>query len=157
MTRSATIGRQAKGEYMRGFGRILVALGLCTALTACSRDNFDAVAKKEDLMIAAGFRFLPANTPERQAFFRQLPPHRFLKEIKGDRLIYIYPDPTVCVCLYIGNEKAYSAYRRMMFERNLADERATTAQALDDFSWNWAPWASGFPYGWPYTDSIYLY
>jgi hypothetical protein len=142
---------------MRRFGRMLAILTVCVAAASCSQDNFSAVAKKEDMMIAAGFRFLPANTPERQAFFRQLPPHRFLKEIKGDRLIYIYPDPTVCVCLYVGNEKAYSAYRRMMFEKNVTDEQAMTAQALDDFRWNWQTWSTGFPYGWPYSDPIYQY
>jgi hypothetical protein len=146
-----------KGEIMRGFARILAVVALSLLAASCTKDNFSAVAKKEDMMIAAGFRFLPANTPERQAFFRQLPPHRFLKEIKGDKLIYIYPDPKVCVCLYVGNEKAYSAYRKMMFDRNLADEQAMTAQALNDFSWNWTAWADGFPYGWPYTDSIYNY
>ncbi len=150
-------GASIKGESMRGFTRILAGLVLCLAATACSQDNFSAVAKKEDMMIAAGFRFLPANTPERQAFFKQLPPHRFLKEIKGDKLIYVYPDPTVCVCLYVGNEKAYSAYRRMMYDKNLADEQRLTAQTLDNVSWNWGPWGTGFPYGWPYTDSIYLY
>ena len=142
---------------MRDFGRIAAALTLCSAAAACSQDNFSAVAKKEDMMIAAGFRFIPANTPERQAFFRQLPPHRFLKEIKGDKLIYVYPDPTVCVCLYVGNAKAYATYRRMMFDKNLADEQALTAQSLNDFRWSWTPWTAGFPYGTPYSDPIYTY
>jgi hypothetical protein len=141
---------------MRVFGWMAVALAGLLALTGCNKDGFDAVAKKEDMMIAAGFKFLPANTPERQAMFRQLPPHKFLKEIKGDKLIYIYPDPTVCVCLYMGNSKAYSAYRKMMFDKNLADEQSMTAQTLDDFSWNWGPWGPG-PLGWPYYDSIYNY
>jgi len=136
------------------FGRAIVALALCLGLASCNEDGFQAVAKKEDMMIAAGFKFLPANTPERQAMFRSLPPHKFLKEIKGDKLVYIYPDPTVCVCLYVGNQKSYSAYRKMMFDKNLADEQSMTAASLDDMSWNWGAWG---PYGWPYTDSIYYY
>jgi len=141
---------------MLRFGWTITVLGLCLGLAGCNTDGYSSVANKEDMMLAAGFRFLPANTPERQAMFRRLPPHRFLKEIKGDKLIYIYPDPTVCVCLYMGNAKAYSAYRNMMFQKNLADEQAMTAQTMDDFSWNWGPWGPG-PLGWPYYDSIYNY
>ena len=24
-------------------------------------------------------------------------------------------------------------------------------------SWDWGPWGYGYPYGWPYVDSIYNY
>jgi hypothetical protein len=69
----------------------------------------------------------------------------------------MYPDPTVCVCLYVGNAKAYSAYRKMMFERQLADEQQLTAGELNNFSWSWQTWSDGFPIGWPYTDPFYSF
>ena len=141
---------------MRAFGMAITALGLCLTVAGC-QDGSQAVMKKEDIMIASGFRFVPANTAERRAMFRQLPPHKFLKEIKGDKLIYIYPDPTICVCLYVGNSKAYSTYRKAMFDKQLADEQQQTASALNDFAWDWGPWGAGYPVGWPYTDSIYNY
>ena len=140
---------------MKRIATIVALLGTGFVAAGCQTTK-SQIASKEDVMTAAGFKFLPANTPERQMQFRQLPPHKFLKEIKGDKLIYIYPDPTVCVCLYMGNSKAYSAYRKMMFDKNLADEQSMTAQTLDDFSWNWGPWGPG-PLGWPYYDSIYNY
>lgn len=138
---------------MRVLGRVVTLLAVGLAIAGC-KEGFQTVANKEDMMIAAGFRFLPANTPERQAMFRALPPHKFLKEIKGDKLIYVYPDPTVCVCLYVGNSKAYSAYRKMMFDKNLADEQSMTAQTWDNAAWDWGAWG---PFGWPYNDSIYYY
>jgi len=138
---------------MRVLGRVVTLLAIGLAMVGC-KEGFQTVANKEDMMIAAGFKFLPANTAERQAMFRQLPPHKFLKEIKGNKLVYIYPDPTVCVCLYVGNQKAYGAYRKMMFDKNLADEQSMTAQTLDSANWDWGPWG---PFGWPYNDSIYYY
>ena len=40
----------------------------------------------------------------------------------------------------------------------IADEQVTTA---NDYyymnNWDWSPWAYGYPYGWPYVDSIYNY
>ncbi|SKA34761.1 hypothetical protein SAMN02745126_05537 [Enhydrobacter aerosaccus] len=129
--------------------RVLSAVGLVVALGAC--DHRANVANKEDMMVASGFRFVPVNTPERLALFQQLPPHKFLKQIKGDKIIYIYPDPTVCGCLYVGNAQAYTNYRKAVFDKRLADEQAMAAQDLDNASWNWYPWG-------PYVvDPVFYY
>ncbi|MBS0520045.1 MAG: hypothetical protein JSR90_15230 [Proteobacteria bacterium] len=132
----------------RAFG-ILAALALATGLAACNPKA--QVAQKEDLLVASGFRFVPVNTPERQAMFKQLPPHKFLKQIKGDKIVYIYPDPTVCGCLYVGNAQAYTNYRKAVFDKRLADEQAMTASDLEAASWNWNPWG-------PYVvDPVFYY
>ena len=100
-------------------------------------------------MTAAGFKFLPANTPERQMQFRQLPPHKFSRQIRDGRVFYVYPDPTVCVCLYVGDQNAYATYRKNMFDKQLADEQQMTAQDMEMYSFDWGPWG-GWPYGWYY-------
>ena len=144
------------GDAMRRFGWILATSALCLAVAGCT-DPSQKVMNKEDLMIASGFKFVPANTPERQAAFRQLAPHKFVRQVKGDKVIYVYPDPTICVCLYVGGPKAYAAYRARVFDKQIADEQQMTADTYSMASWDWSPWAYGYPYGWPYVDSIYNY
>ena len=144
------------GDAMRRFGWTMAASVLCLAATGCT-DPSQKVMSKEDMMVASGFKFVPANTPERQAAFRQLTPHKFVRQVRGDKVIYVYPDPTICVCLYVGGPKAYAAYRARVFDKQIADEQQMTADTYSMASWDWSPWAYGYPYGWPYVDSIYNY
>ena len=101
-------------------------------------------------MTAAGFKFVPANTPQRQVQFKQLPPHKFSRQIKDGRVFYVYPDPTVCVCLYVGDQNAYATYRKNVFQQNLADEQQMTAETMEMNDWDWGPWG-GYPRGWFYA------
>jgi hypothetical protein len=140
------------------FGPILAALGLCLAVVACSGDNSRGIMNREDMLAASGFKFVPANTPERQAAFSKLPPHKFVREVRGDKVLYVYADPTICVCLYVGGQKAFGAYRARVFDQRIADEQVTVANDLYYMNgWNWGVWSAGYPVGWPYIDSIYNY
>ena len=133
---------------MKKIATIVALIGASAAIAGCQTTS-NQIASKEDVMTAAGFKFLPANTPERQMQFRQLPPHKFSRQIRDGRVFYVYPDPTVCVCLYIGDQNAYATYRKNMFDKQLADEQQMTAQEMDMYSFDWGPWG-GWPYGWYY-------
>jgi hypothetical protein len=149
---------------MRQLGTVLAALGLCLAVTACG-DGSQRVMNKEDMLAASGFKFVPANTPERQAAFQKLPPHQFVREFKDGKPLYVYADPTICVCIYVGGQKAYGTYQARRLDKKLADEQAQTA-AANSFAasdmymagWNWGVWGAGYPMGWPYSDpAFYMY
>ena len=66
-----------------------------------------SVREKEDMLAAAGFRLRPADTPQRVAALTALPPHRFVRRTVDGRVTYLYADPTVCRCLYVGGQEAY--------------------------------------------------
>lgn len=112
------------------------------ALTACVTPQA-VVSQKEDRLAAAGFIVRPANTPARQAMLSRLPPHRFVQRTHGDTISYVYADPLVCDCLYVGSQGAYAQYRRHMQEQRLADEQEMTAQLYSDPNWNWDAWGPG--------------
>src|SRR5277367_2523917 len=90
---------------------ILILLALGSGVGGCTSQS-DRVAEKEDLLAAAGFSVLPASNPTRQQEIAGLPAHRFLSQIKGENVIYLYADPLVCNCLYIGGQAAYDRYRQ---------------------------------------------
>lgn len=82
------------------------------------------------MLTAAGFKVLPVNTPQRLASFKQLPPHQFSRQIRDGQVFYVYSDPTVCGCLYVGDQAAYGTYRKYAFEKQLANEQAMTANEI---------------------------
>lgn len=56
----------------------------------------------KDQLVAAGFVIKPANTLERQVMLARLPAHKFVIRQNGDTIHYVYADPLVCDCLYLG-------------------------------------------------------
>ncbi len=128
-------------------GLAAACLSLPLLLGACATVQ-QQVATKENRLSAAGFVSHPADTPQRQAMLQHLPADHFVKrDVKG-RYVYVYADPLVCGCLYVGSEQAYDTYREQMFQQHLADERQLTAQINSDPGWGFdgwgGPWGPGF-------------
>ncbi|HEX4709548.1 hypothetical protein [Phenylobacterium sp.] len=116
------------------------------ALAAC-QTTAERVSSKEDTLAAAGFTMLPANTPERQAQLSKLPPNKFVPRTTGDTTQYVYADPVVCNCLYIGDQKAYGAFRQDVLDKKIANEQEMAAMTYEDGwdwgGWDWGPWGGG--------------
>jgi hypothetical protein len=141
-------GRLARGARAIG----IAGLSLALALFAGCETAQQRVQEHEDQLAAAGFLVKPANTPERQQMLARLPPHQFVQRVHGDSVNYVYADPLVCNCLYVGSQQAYNQYKRDRQQRQLADEQLMTAQTYQDASWNWGAWGPwnpgyGFWYG----------
>jgi hypothetical protein len=124
---------------MPGIRSTLVLLVMCTAVPACT----NSVQNKEDLLAAAGFTLVPVNSPQRQASLATLPPHKFVHQIRNNTVIFTYADPTICDCLYVGNQAAYDRYRQDVFVKHIADEQQMTAQMNE---MDWGPWGPGWYY-----------
>ena len=68
----------------------------------------------EPMLAAAGFRMLPADTPERQKQLASLLPMQVLYYVgKTGKLHYYMADPSYCKCMYIGSEENYQQYEKM--------------------------------------------
>ena len=102
----------------------ILAAGLF-ALAGCSTAAM--VAHKEDDLAAAGFIQRPANTAERQAMLGRLPAHQFVRRVRGDKVNYVYADPTNCDCLYVGDQRAYGRYQRHRQREDIASQNALAA------------------------------
>jgi hypothetical protein len=125
----------------------LIGVAAALALGACTSQ----VVQKEDMLAAAGFSYRPATTPQTAASLKALPPHRFVPQTRNGQTVWIYADPTICGCLYAGNDAAYQRYKQEVFQKQLADEQAQAAAANEQaamdrsavmFQWEvWGPWA----------------
>jgi hypothetical protein len=45
---------------------------------------------------------------------KSLPPHQFVTRTINGGTRYLYADPTICGCIYVGDQKAYDQYRQKM-------------------------------------------
>lgn len=127
-----------------------MALGLGLGALAACQTQSQLVAQHEDNLAAAGFLVRPANTAERQAMLKKLPANHFVRRTRGGSTHYVYADPVVCGCLYVGSQQAYDQYKRDQQQRHLADEQQMTAETYSDAAWNWNSWGpfdGGFGYG----------
>jgi len=119
---------------------VLMFALLFPLLTACKTA---AIEQREDNLAAAGFVLKPADTPERIAMLKRLPPNRFVTRANGNTVHYVYADPLVCGCLYVGTQQAYDQYKRDRMEQRIADEQQMAADTYSDAAWNWGAWGPG--------------
>ena len=120
-------------------GTVCIGLLLLSSFASSTQ----RIATKEDHLAAAGFAFRLADNPQRQAMLNKLPSHRFVRRIHDGQTFYVYADPTVCDCLYVGDQKAFSAYQLYRQQKALADEEQETATDYQDATWDWGGWAMG--------------
>ncbi|MCW3476098.1 hypothetical protein [Limobrevibacterium gyesilva] len=99
---------------------IFVAGGLALLVCACTRAQ---VADKENLMAMAGFRPIPATSPEGLTALNALPPHEFSVRVQDGRQVYLFADPLVCKCVYSGSTQQYAAYLGLLAEERLRAEQ----------------------------------
>ncbi|MBI4228605.1 MAG: hypothetical protein HY693_02660 [Deltaproteobacteria bacterium] len=101
------------------------------------------------MLAAAGFKTLPADTPEKEEMLNSLQPLKLQYRVKDGNLLYVYADPYNCKCVYTGDQAAYDRYARLAQEAAVAEEEQQAAlmneeAAMEMNSWDWL----GGPWGW---------
>ena len=103
----------------------------------CSAPGTRRTRSLEQTLAAAGFRTLPADTPDRMARLTSVPAREFHTVRRDGKRYYVFPDPTGCRCAYVGDEAAYRRLDELNAEREVEDsERAmkrtdSNAPAID--------------------------
>src|ERR1700761_7019934 len=96
----------------------LMALGLMACAPAPERESIN----KEDMLSAAGFKKRPIKTEAQLADFRSMPAHMIRPTSYKGKTVYVYADPTICGCLYMGSTTAYNTYIRGAMARSMQQE-----------------------------------
>jgi hypothetical protein len=123
---------------MKTFKALLTTAALIALAIGCSTTK-----ERENMLSAAGFKMVPANTPERQAHLKSLPADKITPVQRQGITYYTFPDPKNNV-LYVGQEQQYQKYRQLRYQKQLADEQLETAQ-MNEYDWGaWGPWGPGW-------------
>jgi hypothetical protein len=122
---------------VKPFGRIVVVAGLCIAATACASN----AKLKEDMLSASGFKATPPKTQAQIASFNSLRPHKLTKVTHKGNTVWIYSDPPVCGCLYIGDQKAHDVYVQKLAQQTTSDMNALTGPD-NPTNMDFSPWVA---------------
>ena len=121
---------------MKLFKSIVVVSALCVAAAGCQTNT----KFKEDMLSSSGFKATPPSTPALMASMKSLPPHKLTRTTYKGKTVWVYPDPTICGCLYVGGQVAHDTYVQKQRQRNQLDEATVTVPA-EALGWDFAPWA----------------
>jgi uncharacterized protein YdbL (DUF1318 family) len=113
--------------------------------SGCAAMRKSEVETQEQLLSAAGFQMKLADSPQRLAHLQELTPQKLVPHTKDGKLYYVYADPEVCKCLFVGNEPAYQKYQQLAIQQKVAQERLNAAAMNENAAMNWGMWG---PFWW---------
>lgn len=123
-------------------------LGFSLLLTGCSTISHDikesSTRASEEQLRASGFKIMIADNQERQEMLNGLPPETITRIPRPDNTYYIYPDPDVCMCLYVGRETEFQNLQQLRASAQQS-RQATVAHEVDENQR--AGWSPAGPWG----------
>lgn len=127
---------------------------LPSLLLGCVSIERSAPRGMETELSLAGFKVMAADTAEKQKMLHTLPPRAITRIVRPDNTYYIYADPDLCACLYVGREAEYDHFTRLGAERQLSDQQLAANEVEQGAAAGWSPsgpwglWGwGGAPYG----------
>jgi hypothetical protein len=126
MRRSATMRRT-----------VFLAMILLT-VTGCATIRAGETRSTEQTLAATGFPMKAPGTPEKVANLRAFTPKKMTVQRRGAEPYYVYADPDLCNCIYMGTEVQYQKYLGRLMRKELADAQAEASMdwGLSDL-WPW--------------------
>jgi hypothetical protein len=64
-----------------------------------------------NLFTASGFVVRYADTPAKWEHLKRFPPDKLVTRTRNGKKYYVYADPTICRCAYVGTPEAYRAFQ----------------------------------------------
>ena len=120
---------------MKTFLPVALAAALLSGCAAIQRAENNS---NEQLLTAAGFKVLPADTPQKQAKIAELKPNTVARQIKGGKVYYLYPDDQNNFVL-VGDQAAYSKYQSLVVQQQISDQNLMAAQ-METMPGMWGGW-----------------
>jgi hypothetical protein len=120
---------------MKTFKALLTLAVLIALAIGCS-----TIQERENVLTAAGFKTLPADTTAKKAQLHTLPADKITPVQREGTVFYTFPDRMNNV-LYVGQEHQYQLYRQLGLQNQMTEEQLSAAPLDDDGAWAfWGPW-----------------
>jgi len=91
-----------------------LALGGLLAVDAAAQDP--PTYRRDRLLEQAGFVMRSADTPQKVARMTLLPPLQFVSRQSRNGHYYLYADPKLCGCVFVGNQQAMDNYKTQILQ-----------------------------------------
>jgi len=109
--------------YQRAGGVFVVlALSAVAALAQINLDPEPLTPRTDSLFTLSGFVPRFADTSGKMKHLMALPPDRLVTRTRNGKTTYLYADPNICRCVYVGTPEAYRVYQNGGPEGYVGDE-----------------------------------
>ena len=138
---------------MRLFTPLLAIPVLALGLLACAPPTPAGYgpSAKEDRLAAAGFKKRSIKTEAQLTDFSNYPAHMIRPTTYKGKKVYVYADPTICGCLYMGGTTAYNTYIRsataLNMQREYKSETTDSGYLPGPWMLDGGPWDDADMYG----------
>lgn len=88
-------------------------------ILGCASDPEKKAFSAEKILVAAGFTYKVADTPEKLATLNKLPQHKLIQHTHKGHPVYIFVDVDGCKCLFGGDEAAHQRMRELLRSEKL--------------------------------------
>ena len=128
-------------RWLLGMAALALLLGSCAAGSAGGPTQAAAPGGMEQMLVQAGFKILPEDSPRCQAVCQKLPPEQLVPQKKGDKIAYAYYAPGTHR-LYMGDEAAYQNFINLAVIQNLEPRRRAVMETVPDDPEFWTLWSN---------------
>ncbi len=99
-------------------GAVAFAAAVTLLVGCATQKSQQAVQQTESMLVAAGFKAIPAKTPEQEQMLKTLPTDRVSAIRRVGKVYFVYPDSAQKV-LYVGKNDQYLTYEAKLQEQGL--------------------------------------
>jgi hypothetical protein len=107
----------------------IAVVGLASSLTACAM----ATRNTESRLTQAGFRQVPADTPQKLAHLKTLPQRQLVARAHQGQKYYVFADAEGCKCMYVGRDQQYQSYQRLARDQRVAEDQAVALEEAKEW------------------------
>ena len=112
--------------------RLLSAITLLALATGCATTS----TSRTDLLSAAGFQVLTADTPQKQEMLKSLPTNQLSLVTWQGENFYVQPDVPNNRA-YVGRAREFQAYQQLRLARQLSNDNLMAARMNQNAMHNW--------------------
>jgi hypothetical protein len=137
MKRQKILGRR----WLLGIVAVSFLLSGCAAGSAGGPTQASAPSGMEQMLVQAGFKIFPQDSPKCQEVCRTLPPEQIVPHKKGDKMVYAYYAPG-SQRLYVGEEAAYQNFINLAVVQSLEPRRRAVYETVPNDPQFWIMYES---------------
>ncbi len=119
--------------------RVLGTITLLALIAGCA-----TTSNHTDLLTAAGFKLLPADTPKKQELLQSLTPDKMSLVTYRGKQFYVWPDIPNNQA-YVGTAAQYQTFQQLRLAQQLSNDNLMAAQMNQNAMMGWGgAWGPGF-------------
>jgi hypothetical protein len=120
--------------------RVLGAITLLALAAGCATTTNTSTT---DMLSAAGFKLVKADTPKKQELLKSLPTGQLSLITWKGKNFYVQPDVPNNQA-YVGTPTEYQTYQQLRLAKQMSNDNLMAAQMNQNAMNNWGAWGPGF-------------